>query len=52
VYAPDDTAPGALPLAGGTSIFTAMQEKLGFKPSRPRERRIVVIDHVERPSEN
>ena len=38
---------------GGTSLFTAMQEQLGLKlegTKAPRE--ILVIERVERPSEN
>jgi uncharacterized protein (TIGR03435 family) len=38
---------------GGTTIFTAMQEQLGLKlESTKAPREILVIDHVERPSEN
>ena len=54
-YTPDDGSnPDADPNApSSASIFTAMQEQLGLKlePSKsPVE--ILVIDHVEQPSEN
>jgi uncharacterized protein (TIGR03435 family) len=51
-YAPDRGAPSDDP-ATGPSIFTALQEQLGLKlePSKgPQE--FLVIDSVERPSEN
>jgi uncharacterized protein (TIGR03435 family) len=42
--APDDPAP---------SIFTALQEQLGLKLESSRAvREVLVIDHIERPSEN
>ncbi len=55
-YAPDDTGPDSAVTASdpvGLSIFTALQQQLGLKlePAKgPGE--FVVIDHVERPSEN
>ena len=50
-----DSGPTGVPAdpTGGTSLFTAMREQLGLKlegAKAPRE--ILVIDHVERPSEN
>jgi len=62
-FAPDDVTPGfrssgvdpaaAPPDPAGPSIFTALQQELGLKLERatgPVE--FLVIDHVERPSEN
>ena len=58
-FAPDDATPGvflpalSLDPTGGTSIFTAVQEQLGMKlDSGKGSREILVIDHVERQSEN
>jgi uncharacterized protein (TIGR03435 family) len=63
VFAPDDTTPGIAALRGvpdapsddpaGASIFTALQQQLGLKlESIKGPREYLVIDHVERPSEN
>jgi len=47
-WAPDENAS-----ATGPSLFAALQEQLGLKPeSAKRAMAAVVVDHVERPSEN
>ena len=58
-FAIDETTPGVAafgPAAGNTpapSVFTAVQEQLGLKLEATRgPREFLVIDHVERPSEN
>jgi uncharacterized protein (TIGR03435 family) len=59
-YAPDQSTPGwrfaaAEPddPSGGPSIFTAIKEQLGLKlESTKGPDDLLVIDHVERPSEN
>jgi len=39
--------------AGGPSLFTALQEQLGLKlESQKSQTDVIVIDHIERPSEN
>jgi uncharacterized protein (TIGR03435 family) len=56
-----DGPPGAKPAANNTaspefsgpSIFTALQEQLGLKlESTKGPVEIIVVDHIERPSEN
>ena len=52
-FAPDEVAPGAPTDPAGPSISSALQQQLGMKLERatgPVES--LVIDHVERPSEN
>ena len=66
-YSPDDATPGGARMlavgnggepvapdpAGGLSLFTAVQQQLGLKlESAKGSRDYLVIDHVERPSEN
>lgn len=59
-YRPDSQIPGLqgpadapLPDSSGTSIFTALQEQLGLRlESTKGPMDIIVIDHIEEPSEN
>lgn len=49
----NDISPGPAPAESATSIFTALQEQLGLKlEERKSSVEVLVIDHVERPSEN
>jgi uncharacterized protein (TIGR03435 family) len=49
-FFPDSTTPG---VEAGPSIFTALQEQMGLRLEASREIiEMLVIDHVERPSEN
>jgi len=51
--APGGANPGASPDSEPTSIFTVLQEELGLKlDSGKGPVEIIVIDHIERPSEN
>jgi uncharacterized protein (TIGR03435 family) len=46
-------APPALAMADRPSLMTAIQEDLGLKlETRRREVDVLVIDHVERPTQN
>ena len=48
-----DAARGALPVGDGPSFFTAIREQLGLKlEGVTDERRVLVIDRVERPDPN
>ena len=50
---PPGGASPAPPESSGPSIFTAIQEQLGLKlESQKGPVEILVVDHVERPSEN
>lgn len=51
-WTPDNTSPDS-PLAGGPSIFAAVQEQLGLKLNSTKGPvTTLLIDHVERPSAN
>jgi uncharacterized protein (TIGR03435 family) len=53
-FAIDETSPRFVPDgASGPSVFTAIQQQLGLKLESSKEpQRVLVIDSVERPSEN
>jgi len=50
---PPSDAPPPLPTGEGESIFTALPEALGLRLSPAKDQvQMLVIDHVERPTEN
>jgi uncharacterized protein (TIGR03435 family) len=52
-YAPMDTDPNAAGASNEADLFTAIQEQLGLKLSRGKtEVPVVVVDHIESPSDN
>lgn len=52
-YTPDSAQTDTAPADAGPSLFTALQEQLGLKlESTKAPAEVIVIDHVEKPSEN
>jgi uncharacterized protein (TIGR03435 family) len=50
---PNDTASGVEPVQSGPSLFIALEQQLGLKlESGKGPVEVIVIDHIERPSEN